>query len=171
MFDVGNLPKYSGRRQLFYVDDDSNLLCANCANDNDEFSSPIVACYPLFGEFPINAELHCDRCSACLTTSSDESITTEDRHMTNILPAGTHVTAQQKYGPREITYDDYHEMLCILPPMGWVQNYSGTSFKMSERTCGNLTNIYAHVGDKYYVLCDDMSLPHHEIINRCLVAA
>jgi hypothetical protein len=47
-----------GGYPLFYLDKDNNVLCADCANENDEFDQPIV-------EYDIHYEgepLTCDHC-------------------------------------------------------------------------------------------------------------
>lgn len=71
--------------------------------------------------------------------------------------------------PTPITAKDYQYMLCELPPMHWRGNGNTESFKMSEFTTGNITAIYARIGEQHYALVDDASLTHDEIIARCLV--
>jgi hypothetical protein len=56
------LPTYAwpGGYPIFYIDDESNVLCPDCANSNDEYSEPII-------DYGINWEnetLGCDHCSA-----------------------------------------------------------------------------------------------------------
>lgn len=67
----------------------------------------------------------------------------------------------------EITRDRYWDMLECLPPVAWNRNGSDESFKMSERTSGNITAIFCRLGDSYYTLEDDMRTPHAEIVRRC----
>lgn len=59
--DKGNLPSFAwpGGYPLFYLDAESNILCPDCANENDEYSAPIVA-------HDANWEddsLYCDHCN------------------------------------------------------------------------------------------------------------
>jgi hypothetical protein len=56
------LPAYAwpGGYPIFYIDDEGNVLCTDCARSNDEYSEPIV-------DYDINWEnetLDCDHCSA-----------------------------------------------------------------------------------------------------------
>lgn len=68
---------------------------------------------------------------------------------------------------REITEKDFWEMLEVLPPAGWKQEPNCESFKLSERWSGNITDIYARIGERYFTLRDTIFLPHTEIVNRC----
>ena len=57
---------------------------------------------------------------------------------------------------KEITAEDYREMLNILPP-SYFCNINGVSmFCMSEMYCGTYTDQYARVGDKYYTALVDI---------------
>ncbi len=67
----------------------------------------------------------------------------------------------------ETTMERFWEMLEVLPPAGWKTDGAGESFKLSERWSGNITDIYARIGKRYFHLCDDICLPHAEIIRRC----
>lgn len=68
---------------------------------------------------------------------------------------------------REITEKDFWYMLEVLPPAGWKQEQGCESFKLSERWSGNITDIYARIGERYFTLRDTIFLPHAEIMNRC----
>lgn len=68
---------------------------------------------------------------------------------------------------REITRDDFWEMLEVLPPNGWKQAPGCESFKMSEHWSGNIIGIYARIGDRYFTLRDNCFMKHEEIIRRC----
>jgi len=67
----GVLPTFAwpGCYPLFYLDDENNVLCPSCANENDDFSSPIVACDANYED----TGLHCDHCGNRI-----ESAYTED---------------------------------------------------------------------------------------------
>lgn len=58
----GSLPAFAwpGGYQMFYFDAENNILCPDCANKNDEYSSPLEA-------YDINYEdesLFCAQCSS-----------------------------------------------------------------------------------------------------------
>ena len=70
---------------------------------------------------------------------------------------------------RDITEIDeakYLYALEVLPPVGWTTHRAVESFRMSERTWGSLTNIYARLGERYFVLTDDITLPAADIAAR-----
>lgn len=48
-----------GGYPLFYLDARNNVLCPDCANENDEFDQPIVAADANWE----NPHLYCDHCS------------------------------------------------------------------------------------------------------------
>ena len=48
---------------------------------------------------------------------------------------------------QETTEAHFWEMLEVLPPAGWKQEANCESFKLSERWSGNITNIYARIGE------------------------
>ncbi len=58
--DNGNLPAYAwpGGYPIFYLDSENNVLCPSCANQNDEYTAPIVA-HDCNWEDP---DLYCDHC-------------------------------------------------------------------------------------------------------------
>lgn len=68
---------------------------------------------------------------------------------------------------RETTQDHFWEMLECLPPVGWKNEGSGESFKMSERWSGNITDIYARIGERYFTLRDTIFMSHAEVMRRC----
>lgn len=70
-----------------------------------------------------------------------------------------------KAPPKEIDAARFGEMLGVLPPMGWVTRGEEESFKLSERTAGNITSIFAKVGDRHFELSESMFMTHAEIIS------
>lgn len=74
--------------------------------------------------------------------------------------------AYYRSGTREIAESDFWEALGELPPVGWKTDERGESFKCAERTCGNITNIYARTGRRYFALSDDIHTTHEEIMQR-----
>lgn len=71
-----------------------------------------------------------------------------------------------KSGPEEITADRFHEMLNILPPVAWHNTSDGESFKMCERSAGNVTAIFVKLGDRYFTFSDDIRTPHAACCRR-----
>jgi hypothetical protein len=69
-------------------------------------------------------------------------------------------------GVEEITEDRFHEMLNILPPMGWRTDSDGESFKMCEYTAGRVTAIFVRIGQRYATFSDRASTPHRECCRR-----
>lgn len=72
--------------------------------------------------------------------------------------------------PVEITQERFIEMLEVLPPVGWKHDGTGQSFKLSERTSGNITAIFAEIGGKYFELSDSIFTPHAKIMAACKAA-
>lgn len=68
----------------------------------------------------------------------------------------------------QVTEARYWEMLEILPPLDMHVSGQNTSFKMSERLTGNLTSIFAQIGDTYWTFVDRDTMTHEEIIAKIL---
>lgn len=66
--------------------------------------------------------------------------------------------------PKEITEEKWWEMFECLPPMQYNQSNKGTSFKMSEMTCGNITSGYVLKNDKYYSMNVRLHTKHEEML-------
>lgn len=73
---------------------------------------------------------------------------------------------QFKSPPVSISPERYWEMLEVLPPYGFVNRGMEESFKLCERTAGNITAIFARVGDRHFELSDSIFLNHDTIIAR-----
>jgi hypothetical protein len=71
-----------------------------------------------------------------------------------------------KTEPQEITEAQYIYALEVLPPVCWKNSKGVESFKMSERFYGNVTAIYAHLGNRYFTFNDLISLTPDEIADR-----
>lgn len=86
-----------------------------------------------------------------------------------ILPldeAAARYERQFKTEPVTITEAHWHEMLGILPPVGWRNTACGESFKLSERTAGFVTAIFVRINDRYFTFADDIRTPHDECCRR-----
>lgn len=69
--------------------------------------------------------------------------------------------------PKEVTAEDWHDALDILPPVNWVQVDGVDEFCMSERLTAYYTTQYAHDlrSGKYYCKTVDMLDPKTWIHN------
>lgn len=66
----------------------------------------------------------------------------------------------------EITEERFMDALNVLPPVGWVTRAGVESFRISERIWGNITDIYARLGSRYFRLSDDIRLSPSVIAER-----
>lgn len=68
--------------------------------------------------------------------------------------------------PKEVTEERFWDMLEVLPPVSWVRFAGEETFKLSERTIGNITLICARIGQKYYEYQGDIRTDHNDIIKH-----
>lgn len=95
-----------------------------------------------------------------------------DAEMISIDEAITRTDAAFRHPPTRVTRERYLQMLEVLPPVDWRGiGSTAESFKLSERTCGNITAIFCRIGESYWELQDDITLPHAEIVARVRAAA
>lgn len=76
------------------------------------------------------------------------------------------IESRAKSEPKPISEEDFTFALNCLPPMDWRHDANGESFKMSEFITGNVTSIYARMGNTYWMLDDVCTLSHREILER-----
>ncbi len=74
--------------------------------------------------------------------------------------------ARYKQDVNEIDEAQFMDALSVLPPVGWTTKAGVESFRISERLWGNLTDIYARLGDRTFKLVDDIRLPAATIAER-----
>ncbi len=74
--------------------------------------------------------------------------------------------ARYKRDVSEVTEAEFTDALNVLPPVGWTSRNGVESFRISERLWGNLTDIYARLGYRYFKLTDDIRLPAATIAAR-----
>jgi hypothetical protein len=67
--------------------------------------------------------------------------------------------------PVEITEEQFDEMFECLPPAGLKTTPEGISFKMSELTCGTITQAYAVKNGKHYEMYARINTPHEMIMS------
>ena len=70
--------------------------------------------------------------------------------------------------PVEIDVHAFHDALGLMYPMNWRSSENGEceTFMLAEMVCGNVTEIYARIGIRYYRLRDYSNLDHAEILAR-----
>ncbi|EHI2681349.1 hypothetical protein J9W18_004084 [Salmonella enterica] len=70
--------------------------------------------------------------------------------------------------PTEIDVHAFHDALGLMYPMNWRSSDNGEceTFMLAEMICGNVTEIYARVGIRYYRMRDYSNLDHAEILAR-----
>ncbi|MGG8093758.1 hypothetical protein PGO41_24710 [Klebsiella aerogenes] len=70
--------------------------------------------------------------------------------------------------PAEIDVHAFHDALGVMYPLNWSTSESGhwESFMMAEMTCGEVTEIYARYGARYFCLRDVCNLSHAQIKTR-----
>lgn len=66
----------------------------------------------------------------------------------------------------EITEKSFWYYLEVLFPEDWQHHNGGESFKLCEYTSGSITQIFAHIGNRYFTLHDNHTMPHIEILRR-----
>lgn len=71
-------------------------------------------------------------------------------------------------GPDEIDVHRFHDALGRMYPLNWASSGTGEceTFMSAEMYCGNVTEIYARIGIRYFCLRDYSSLTHAQIIER-----
>lgn len=92
-------------------------------------------------------------------------------HGTALTPLPLNV-AEQRYEqgfikePVETSADRFHEMLEMLPPVGWRLTGNEESFKFLERKAGRITSIFVRIQSRHFEFADDCTLTHAACIER-----
>lgn len=70
--------------------------------------------------------------------------------------------------PTEIDVHAFHDALGLMYPMNWRSSENGEceTFMLAEMICGNVTEIYARIGIRYYRMREYSNLDHAEILAR-----
>lgn len=79
--------------------------------------------------------------------------------------------AREKHAVKAPTETDvhvFHDALGLMYPMNWRSSENGEceTFMLAEMVCGNVTEIYARIGIRYYRMRDYSNLDHAEILAR-----
>ena len=70
--------------------------------------------------------------------------------------------------PVEIDVHAFHDALGLMYPLNWSTSESGgwETFMLQEMVCGDVTEIYARCGARYFRLRDVCNLSHAQIKTR-----
>ena len=70
--------------------------------------------------------------------------------------------------PEEIDVHVFHDALGLMYPLNWSTSESGSweTFMLQEMVCGDVTEIYARYGARYFRLRDVCNLSHAQIKTR-----
>lgn len=70
--------------------------------------------------------------------------------------------------PAEIDVHAFHDALGVMYPLNWSTSESGSweTFMLQEMVCGDVTEIYARCGARYFRLRDMCNLSHAQIKTR-----
>lgn len=66
----------------------------------------------------------------------------------------------------EITLSEFMDAMAVMYPYDWQGDAESESFKLAEMYCGNVTEIYAKYGERYFRFRDVVTLTHVEILAR-----
>jgi len=66
----------------------------------------------------------------------------------------------------EITLGAFMDAIALMYPNDWQGDAQCESFKLAEMVCGDVTDIYAKVGERYFTFRDKASMTHAAIVNR-----
>lgn len=69
-------------------------------------------------------------------------------------------------GVEEITLAAFMDAIAVMYPRDWCGDVNCESFKLADMYCGEVTTIYAKVGERYFKFRDVASLPHTAILAR-----
>ena len=70
--------------------------------------------------------------------------------------------------PEEIDVHAFHDALGLMYPLNWSTSESGSweTFMLQEMVCGDVAEIYARYGARYFRLRDVCNLSHAQIKTR-----
>lgn len=68
--------------------------------------------------------------------------------------------------PSEISSEQFHEALEVLPPNDYCENTIGVSFKMAEHLSGDITQVLACVHGRYFAFNDRSTMSHAAIMAK-----
>lgn len=66
----------------------------------------------------------------------------------------------------EITLTAFMDAIALMYPKDWQGDARCESFKLAEMVCGDVTDIYAKIGERYFTFRDKATMQHEAIIRR-----
>ncbi|BEO78969.1 hypothetical protein I5K96_24030 [Serratia marcescens] len=66
----------------------------------------------------------------------------------------------------EISLMEFMDAIAVMYPKDWAGDAHSETFKLAEMYCGEVTTVYAKVGERYFRFRDVVTLPHSAILAR-----
>ena len=66
----------------------------------------------------------------------------------------------------EISLMAFMDAIAVMYPKDWEGDAHSETFKLAEMYCGEVTTVYAKVGERYFRFRDVVTLPHSAILAR-----
>lgn len=106
--------------------------------------------------------------TACATSKTLEELNAHGDHWELVTVEEAQARfAQANYQPvSEINEARFMDMLEVLPPLDWRGTADSQSFKLSEMYSGNITDIFAQYGTRYFQMRNHATLTHGEIMEK-----
>lgn len=98
-----------------------------------------------------------------------KEISTENRMLWDASAESAYWQRREKQARsdvEEITLTAFMDAIAVMYPRDWCGDAECESFKLAEMYCGEVTYIYAKVGERYFRFRDVVSLPHTVILAR-----
>ncbi|HIE2223881.1 TPA: hypothetical protein ACXK2U_004281 [Serratia marcescens] len=73
---------------------------------------------------------------------------------------------QARSDVEEITLAAFMDAIAVMYPKDWAGDAHSETFKLAEMYCGEVTTVYAKVGERYFRFRDVVTLPHCAILAR-----
>lgn len=104
--------------------------------------------------------------TACATSKTLEELNAHgDSWELVTVEEATERFGRENYQPvSEITEARFTDMLEVLPPLDWRGTPDSQSFKLMEMYSGNITDIFAQYGTRFFQLRHHVTLTHEEIM-------
>lgn len=98
-----------------------------------------------------------------------QEISTENRMKFDVNAEAAYWQQREKDARTEVTeinLQTFMDAISVMYPRDWCGDVESESFKLAEMYCGEVTDIYAKVGERYFKFRDVVSLPHTAILAR-----
>jgi len=98
-----------------------------------------------------------------------QEISTENRMKFDVSAEAAYWQQREKDARTEVTeinLQTFMDAISVMYPRDWCGDVECESFKLAEMYCGEVTDIYAKVGERYFKFRDVVSLPHNAILAR-----